>query len=88
MEKRSNVESTINFIYFTANFTGGFIQKAFKDDQHLATHLQQKLDEIISQEGKGYCTVNGFMKFMFELGTTQKKTLLEWIDQNYNCGMI
>lgn len=86
--KRTNTESVINFIYFTSNFSGGFIDAAFAGDDHLRNHLNEKFLQCIAKSGKTYCTLQSFMSFMFELSTDNKRILIDWINENYNCGMI
>lgn len=84
--ERTNTGSVINFIYFTSNFQYDFIERAF--NPNIAAHLRSKFDGIISRSGDGYCSLQSFMKFMFELDVENKRILIDWIDENYNCGMI
>lgn len=84
--KRTHTDSTINFIYFTANFQHDFIERAFVGNG--AAHLRAKFDGIIHRSGENYCSLQSFMKFVFELDTENKSILIDWIDENYNCGMV
>lgn len=84
--KRTNTNSVINFIYFTANFQHDFIERAFSP--FIAAHLRSKFDGIIHRSGENYCSLQSFMKFMFELDAEDKRILIDWIEENYNCGMV
>jgi hypothetical protein len=69
------INSTINFIYFTANHPHDFVSKVWKG-HWLKEHLQSKFNQSID-----------FLSFVFELDYENKVRLLKWIDENYDCGM-
>ena len=74
--------STINFAYFAANFPPDFIKEVWPG--HFADHLESKLNGLIRLSSCDYVSVDTFMKFFYELGTTNQIILLDWIESNYN----
>lgn len=84
MKKRTNIESTINFIFFLSNHPGmtKVINACF--DPHLANHFNLKLLEIIGNDS--HCKPGHIIKFMGELSQNNKEIILDWIEQNYDCG--
>ena len=72
--------NTLNFIYFTANFTHGFISLCWIDNPNLAAHLQMKLNSM----AVGHVVNSGaFLKWFFELSRNNQVKLIEWVNINY-----
>ena len=84
MKKRTNSESTINFIFFLSNHPGmtKVINSCF--DPNLASHFNSKLSSIIGQDS--CCKPEHIIKFIGELSQNNKEIILDWIEQNYDCG--
>jgi hypothetical protein len=81
MSKKTNNESTINFMYFIYNFPYKFYEKVWEDEPWLAKHLQEKW--YYYQE-KASNTADGFIKWFMELDMKNRNKLLDWVEKNYN----
>ncbi len=79
---KTKSESTINFAYFTANFTPDFIQKCWAGNPVLIEHLTFKF--LSKSNNSCFITMGGFMEFFMELSDNNKRQLVDWIDLNYN----
>lgn len=78
---KTKANAIINFAYFTANFTYGFIDQCWKDEPHLIDHLKTK---FISKSQDGIAINCGdFIHFFFELDRGNQVKLANWIDENY-----
>ena len=78
----TNIQSIINFAYFTANFSSNFISECWKNDMLLINHLEAKL---VSKVKDGYISIESFMKFFFDLDRENQNKLANWINENYKC---
>ncbi len=71
---KTTTESTVNFVYFSANHPKDFIDKVWEGD-HLLEHI------------KGKWFRRSFWDFFFCLDTTNKRKLIEWVENNYDSKM-
>lgn len=78
MSSLTPVTSVINFVYFSLNFTNGFVFKVWKDDPHLAEHLQNVFYESYKKHGT-MCMIN----FFSQLDDINQKIFVNWINENY-----
>lgn len=89
METR--ISAVTNFIYFTANFHGGYqkvIRAMWKDVPHLAEHILAKLESILSRKyaGIGVFPMGAWIDLFFELDKTNQEKMITWIELYYhNC---
>jgi hypothetical protein len=78
----TNIQVVINFVYFTTNFTGDFIEKVWGDNTHLSRHLTEKF--LGHMEPNGVVTAGSFIRFFQELSLNNQEKLVAWINENYN----
>lgn len=71
-------------MFFTANFPRDFIEQCWDDDKLLANHLREKLMGIVRTSPEPYTTSGDIIKFCFELDTTSREKLFNWIEENYS----
>jgi len=69
------------FMYFANNFPNNWIDLVWADSLLTGRHLNEKWNALNQSNDIGG-TLNFFKLFMM-LGVTNKKTLLTWIDNNY-----
>ena len=79
MLKRTNSNSTINFMYFMFNFPSGFISKVWTGT--MVSHLESKW--LASHERYKSPTL-AFSQWFMELDQHNKTKLLDWIEENYS----
>lgn len=73
-------KSTINFIYFIANFPPNFINKIWADDSKMRDHLNEKFNSIVTDTAQN---LGKFMLWFYDLDQKNQIKLLEWVDENY-----
>lgn len=71
----NNNEAINNFIFFTTNFPYNFIEKVFPNNKHLIDKFNNIAERSISSEI--------ITKFYFQLDSTNREILLNWINKNY-----
>ena len=75
---RNTNKAVINFCYFGHNYPYNFIDLVWKDDNHIAKHLQDKFNQMYPR----HTTMTFFLWFM-ELDDYNKEKLVDWIEYNY-----
>ena len=76
----SNIKAVNKFIFYCYNFEHDFIQKVWKDDPWLASHLDSKFKAAYRNEG----AYGAMLSFYAELDSSNKAKLLAYILENYN----
>lgn len=86
---KTRISAVTNFIYFTANFHGGYqavIRAMWKDDPHLAEHILVKLESILGRKyaGIGVFPMGAWIDLFFELDSANQEKMIAWIELNYH----
>jgi len=72
---------TRNFLYFTANFQPGFIEKVWEEEPLLASHLKTKFKSKVNSQG--FISSGGFINWFFDLSEDRQSQLIKWVTVNY-----
>lgn len=73
-------KSTINFMYFIANFPLNFINKVWADSPEMRDHLTTKYNNIVKNPDYN---IEKFVMWFYDLDQKNKVKLLQWVDKNY-----
>lgn len=70
-----------NFLYFTTNFPPRWVEKCWPGN----THILEKYQNVIHKSVKelGYVTSGDIMNFVFQLDLSNRKVMMDWINENY-----
>ena len=89
---KTRISAVTNFIYFTANFRGGYqavIRAIWNDVPYLAEHILAKLESILGRKyaGIGVFPMGAWIDLFFELDKTNQEKMITWIELNYHNGL-